>query len=268
MRIFLFPVVLLTSFAALASNIRSRGLAMEGVSLTDPMALLSNPSAPGDTNASVLQAFAEDRYGIELLASRGVAFASGKARQRIGVELTQTGTSVYNRKRISLATGINLFQKARFGIGLLGEAQSIRFPQESSTRLAWSSVLGWYIKALPGTSIGLVVTGPESLLSTARYRLEQPTLRFGLSWNPNRSVTWSLETTQRAGSPTILSTGLRYLPNKSLELACGWRSDHMLLSLGVGFQHKKCRLDLAFEQHRQLGTRSSISLLYFLSTRR
>lgn len=249
--------------AAYASNVRSQGMAMEGISQTDDPALFANPAAPGDTSSVILQASVEDRYGIALLRNKTLACAAERGAFRAGAQFIQIGNMTFNRSSIHLAIGTTLFRKARFGIAVSGQSSTVRSAEESVRRMSFRSSTGWWIQALPKTRLGIVIDNAESLFRTNPTADEQPGCRFGLSWLPAAAVNWSVEANQRYGEELVLATGLHYQVAETISFGFGWRSDRTLFSIGAGFLRGPFRIDLAFEQHRQLGTRSSISLIYY-----
>lgn len=266
-RLILLAACLALANGVLASNIRSWGMATSGVSLSDEIAILTNPASPGDTSVSTVQAYVEDRYGIGLLRNCGLAFATAAGNRRIGMEVTQTGKAPYRNNQVNLSAGITLFSKSRFGISLRAYHRSVREQQQTTSILTWGSSLGWWIQPFPKTSLGLVIDHPESMTRTISTNDEQPSIRCGLSWSPLRAINWSLEAVQRSGTPIVVASGIRYQATSMLGFSCGWRSDRMLLSLGSSVSFSTWRLDFYFEQHRQLGTRTGAALLFFLHKR-
>lgn len=205
----------------------------------------------------------ENRFIIPEYGLKSMAFATSLKTGAIGLSVSSFGFSKFSDNKIGLAYGMKLAEFIAIGV----QVDYFLIQQDSyyGNISIVSGEIGIYANPFDDFFIGAHVFNPWRT-KVAEYEDERLSsiFRLGIAYNFSEQVLFSLETEKDLDFPAIFKTGLEYEPIESFMLRTGvsFSDKNFFPAFGIGYTLKNATLNLAFESHPILGTKTGISLNY------
>ncbi|MBN2663908.1 MAG: hypothetical protein JXR68_09695 [Bacteroidales bacterium] len=205
----------------------------------------------------------ENRFMLPEYGLKSMAFAMNLKPGTIGLSVSSFGFNKFSDNKIGLAYGMKLSDFIAIGIQI--DYFLIQQDAYYGNISTVSGEIGIYATPFEDFYIGAHVFNPWRS-KIANYQDERlPTIfRLGIAYNFSEEVLFSLETEKDLDFPAVFKTGLEYEPIKNFILRTGvsFSNKDFFPAFGIGYNFKGIGIDLSFESHPILGTKTGVSLSY------
>ena len=205
----------------------------------------------------------ENRFMLPEYGLKSMAFAMNLKPGTIGLNLSSFGFNKFSDNKIGLAYGMKLADFIAIGIQI--DYFLIQQDAYYGNINTVSGEIGVYANPFEDFYIGAHVFNPWRS-KIADYQDERlPTIfRLGIAYNFSEEVLFSLETEKDLNFPAVFKTGIEYEPIKNFKLRTGvsFSNKDFFPAFGIGYNLKGICIDLSFENHPILGTKTGVSLSY------
>ncbi len=239
----------------------ARSFAMGGTGLTfqDVHAVWTNPAGIGGVQGPSAAGYVEQRFGLEELRTASLAAALPTGNGGVGVFVQTFGFSTYREQQVGVGYGLRLTDVLRLGLQVGAYGWSI---ETYGNQWLISGSVGVQTDITDNLNVALRVTNP--VRQEVAENTELPSLlSLGLNYRPNPSIQLLAEVEKDIDFPARVRVGLDYQLLDPLQLRLGVATDPALLSLGVSYRLvSMLRLDLAVQYDQILGVSPGFGLVY------
>lgn len=250
--------------AQIYPQVGARSISMGGVGLTlnDVYSVYNNPGALGALDKTSIGLNYENRFLVKEISSQAIVYAhKGKKNGNFGVQIQQTGFSLYREIQAGVVYGVKLSDKFYGGVGL--NYHRIQLGENYGTRNTASGNLGVYYEANKSLRFGVRV---QNISRTKLAELEDERLptRFGLglTYLFSKKISWSLEAEKTIINPINVKTGLEIHPHDIVYIRLGINSFPFQSAFGFGLVLDKFQFDMSANWHSTLGMSPSAGLKF------
>lgn len=205
----------------------------------------------------------ENRFILPEYGLKSMAFAMSMKPGTIGLNISSFGFNKFSDNKIGLAYGMKLADFIAVGIQI--DYFLIQQDAYYGNISGISGEIGIYANPFEDFYVGAHVFNPWRT-KIAEYQDERlPTIfRLGIAYNFSEEVQFSLETEKDLDYAAVFKTGIDYEPVKNFRLRTGvsFSEKNFFPAFGLGYNFKGIGLDIAFENHPLLGTKTGVSLSY------
>lgn len=243
---------------------RAWGMGNATVTLRDEWALFNNIGGLAAVNGITGSIFFENRFGIRAFNTAAAAFAfSTRNNSAIGLNVRRFGDEVYNEHVIGLGYG-HMIGNVSLGLQLNYLQTAI---SDLGARHAFAINFGGVAELIPQLVFGAYIFNLNQA-RMAEYQEERiPTIvKAGLSYRPMKQLMLNIETEKSVDHKASFKAGVEYKLIDKVSLRTGLSTEPYISHFGVGFLHKKLRLDYAVSTHAQLPWSNHLSLSYTLKS--
>lgn len=238
-------------------------LAGSTVAVSNLWSVYHNQGALGFFEGIETGIYYENRFILPEYGVKSMAFAMSLKTGTIGVNLTSFGFSKFSDNKVGISYSLKLAEFISAGI----QIDYFYINQESyyGDISTVSGEIGVYATPFENFYIGAHVFNPWRT-KVVNYQDERlPTIfRLGISYDFSEEVQLSVETEKDLDYAPIFKSGIEYEPLNNFILRTGvsFSESEFYPAFGIGYSFKNLTLDLAFETHPILGTKSGVSLSY------
>jgi len=238
---------------------RSFSLGHSSTALADEYSIFNNPGTLGFVENGSIASGCLSLYQVEGLNSVFATFTAAFKNGAFSIGAFNLGDEIYNTNRVSMGFGNKL--------GLASLGSSINYNHYYFEGL---DAYGFITVDVGGLAeIGPLLSIAASIKNITQTKISRytgeyfPTLMSTcLSYKPTNLIILNCQYDKDLENPGRLKLGLEY-NYSSLVLRAGLTTDPSLLSFGLGFHHKKLRIDYGLANHQVLNSSHTISISYY-----
>ncbi len=252
-----FTVIALENHPAGA---RSLGLSHASVSFSDVWGTFHNQAGITGLDGFSAGFFYESRFGVDLLSLSAGSVVLPVGEGAFGLSFFQFGSGVFKENKYALAYARKFSEKWSAGIQLDYLTQI--FPENARAKGFATIEGGVLFQPSEKLHLGAHVFNPvKSGIEAPAGKVEMPVIfRGGGHFRFSEMVLVAFEAEKDNQNPTLLKTGIEFLPVENLALRFGVSGKPYKYTAGVGYKTGNLSADLGFSYHGNLGITPSISV--------
>lgn len=238
---------------------RSAGLSHTSSTLADEYSIFNNPGSLGGLNKNTTIGLGYyDLYGVEGLSSVFATFTTPVKNGHASIGLFSFGDEAYKRDKISIGYGNKL------GISSLGFG--INYHHISVEGYGSSGFISIDLGGLAklGSQVfisGVIKNVGQSKVSKNTGEYYPTTMTIGLSYHHTDQLILNTQYDKDLENDGLFKIGLEYTYS-ALVLRTGLITEPAQMSFGIGFHHRKIKIDYGLINHPILGQGHTFSLSY------
>jgi hypothetical protein len=243
---------------------RVQGLGFASAALTDEWCVFNNIGGLAKVNQITTACTYEARPGIAAFNAMAAVAALPVSFGVTGVGIFRFGDDLYNEQLVTAGFS-NTFGLASLGI----RVNYIQYHAEGFGNKGVLSVgFGGIATLSPVFAIGAYITNiNQPTLSEDDERL--PTiLTAGIAFTPSDKLLITAELEKDLEYTLVWKAGLEYAFYKKFSFRTGFNLEPNAAFIGLGFKPEKFRLDYAFMQNSEQGSRHQATVAYRLKAKR
>ena len=250
--LFLITTTALAQTGGYQGSTASVGLGNIATLSNDVWSALTNPAGLGLSPAFSVGVQHEQRYlmpelGIDVLAASFPIFGGG-----LGFFVSNTGFNDYGENRAGVAMGRRIGKAVSIGGSV--DFYLLRTPAGYPNSLAISGNVGVYAQLAAPLSLGLYISNLS--FSHFNNEAEDPlpvVMNWGIGYKVLDNLQLCAEVEKDLQMPLRVKAGTEYYPVNVLALRVGVLSAPFETHFGVGYTHRRYRIDFAVQEHLILG---------------
>ena len=256
-------MVFLLFFSGISANSKSytqdiRGKSMGNTGIASGP--LSNPSAVSFSDKPFVLFGYENQFNMKELAEYSAGFSYPNPLLDSGLFLYRSGYEHYSENFLHIAFSKKLF--SRFSIGVSLNYFFVQTSEEIDNQWKLTSDIGFMWKIRNDLTCGVGLSNFILTESDKNYPFRR-TFRIGFSYFIAPTFELCLEYEKMLNESPFYRVGADYQIIENLFFRAGFFGKPFMPTAGLGYQLKKCRFDLAADNHPYLGLSTSIGLIYF-----
>lgn len=261
-------LLLLSNFSQGIDNLpaggRSMALSHASVSISDTWAGFHNQAGLSGISRLSAGFYFESKFGIDELSMAAGSVVVPAGRGSFGISLYQFGKGAFRENKVGLAYAHQLSEKWSAGLQLDYFAQ--RFPENEHAANLVTFEGGILFRPSEKLHLGSHVFNPaKSGFDLPSGRQEIPiTFRTGGKYSFDKSVLVVFEVEKENDYPTIIKSGIEFLPAENLAIRIGASGKPVKYTGGFGYSTGRFTADFAFGYHGNLGYSPSLSVQFDL----
>ena len=239
---------------------RSFGIAHSSSTLADEYAVFNNPGALGYVENNSVSAGYLSLYQVDGLSSVFATFSKSVKNGFVSAGVFSLGDEVYRQDKLAIGFG-NKFGLASLGISINYHHYMI----EGFGSGGFASLdIGGVAELSPKIYIsGVIKNVTQTRISQYTGEYFPTLMSTGISFRPTDQLILYSQYDKDLENPGELKLGLEYT-HSSLILRAGLLTNPANLFFGIGFHHKKLKMDYGMMNHQVLHSSHIITLSYIL----
>lgn len=241
------------------SGARNIGLANSAMCITQVWSINNNQAALAFVKNPEIGVFYTNRFLLKELGSQSLAFVYPTNIGALGASLDYFGYDQQSELQLGLAYAKKLNEYLSLGIKF-NYLQYQQFEYYGNTR-AIVAEISLYSKPHEQILIGFHVYNPTRSKFNTRIEKYAPTLfNFGAAYVLNSQLLISTQVSKSLDYPMTYKMGIEFEIKESLFLRTGFNIQPSAYFIGVGFDFKTIRFNIAFSYQDRLGISPASSL--------
>jgi len=237
---------------------RSYALADASTTIADEYSLFNNPGSLGYVEEESISVGYMNSYNIEGLSSGFATFSKSIKQGFASIGIFSFGDIIFRQSKLAFGFG------NKFGIASLGA--SINYHHYMIEGFGSNGFLSLDIGGLAELSPMVLISGSiknvtQSMVSGYTGEYLPTIMSAGISFIPSNQLTLYSQYDKNLEHPGQLKFGLEY-SYSALILRTGLIANPALLSFGIGFHHKKIRMDYGIRNHQVLNASHIFTISY------
>ncbi len=272
MRPLFFFLLILVGRNAAAQGVHSpltnayTGIGTYSKHFTDAFSVIGNQAVLADFDHSVAGIYGEQRFGLKELRTISASVAFPVRSGGIGANIRYLGDSKFNNAQFGLAYGRKL--GSRVNVGVQFNYYSMRIAGYGNTSILTAEI-GTLWQVSKKLQVGLHLNNPTGGKSGKQQAERLPTVfKMGLGYEASDQFYLSIEITKEESRPVMINADMQYQFAGQFFARMRVITETGQFAAGIGYEYKKCRLELVSSFHQQLGFTPAILLLFRFNTTR
>lgn len=243
------------------SGARSVGVANSAMAISQVWSVNNNQAALAFLKNPEIGVFYTNRFLLKELGSQSLAFAYPTKLGALGVSLDYFGYDQQSELQVGLAYAKKLNEYFSLGVKFnYLQYQQLEF--YGNTRAIVVEV-GLLSRPYEKLIVGFQVYNPtRSKFNTDIEKYAPTILNFGAAYVPSSKLLLSAQVSKNIDYPMIYKMGIEFEIKESLFLRTGFNIQPNAYFMGIGFDFKTIRFNLAFSYQDRLGISPASSLSY------
>ncbi len=239
---------------------RSNAMAKASVASIDIWANYNNQAALAKLDKIHLGVFYENRFQLEDLSSKTIAFYIPFKQGGFNLNYSQFGSNLYKESKIGLGYSKALGKHLWASIQL--NQMRIKLNHVYGEQNKYNFEIGLLAEIFSDFYLGFHLFNPsQEKFETLYFDAAIPTIaRFGFSWHLSKESLINAEIEKDFDSSLRMKIGAEHEILNHLFLRIGISNKPNQISFGLGYQHKKLKANFAYSKHQNLGYTPSIDL--------
>lgn len=231
------------------------GMAYACVASTGHWCSFHNQAAlPYNKSFSIGTSF-ESRFMMTEMSSKSITCILPGRPAPLGLMMIHYGNSQYSLIMGGLGSGVVLTQGLSLGVQVDVISEHCAGNYEDLVHVTFETgILG---QISPEVTFGFHIFNPLAQLNGL-----PSSIRTGITWSPDKSLSASLETVKISGLFLSFRGGISWQLPKSLVLRAGYSSVPSSFAFGAGFASAGLSIDMGFMLNSKTGVTPSVSLLW------
>ena len=240
---------------------RSAAMGRTGVASTDFWSVYNNQAGLAYIEQSGVGFYYENHFMLNNMNFNQFSAALKTKFGGFGLNVSYSGYSNFNEKRIGLAYGKALGKRFAVGVQLDYLNTFIAYDYGSKSMITFE--VGLMARITDDLTLGAHVFNPiKARLSDYDDERIPAVLNIGLNWKLNSGFVAAIEAESDMINPLVLKGGLEYNVMDLMYLRIGISNNPNIFSFGVGLKLKGFKLDFASSMHQVLGYSPQVSATY------
>jgi hypothetical protein len=240
---------------------RSAAMANASVACSDLWSVSHNQAGLVQLKNTEAGFYYENRYMVQELGVKGLAFAKPIKDGAVGFSVTHFGFSLFSETKAGLAYAHKLGEKVSAAVQL--NYKNIFIGEGYGNRGIFTAEAGVMAELIDGLTLGAHIYNPTRS-SIAQYNNEkEPTImRLGLNYKLSSKTLLCVEALKDTQNKPVMKAAMEYQVAENVFLRAGVSSNPSLNTFGIGLNLKNFKLDMASSLHSVLGFSPMISCTY------
>ncbi|MCD6355595.1 MAG: hypothetical protein J7L95_08595 [Prolixibacteraceae bacterium] len=240
----------------------ARALALSNafVSFSDTWSTFHNQAGLAGLRNISAGVFFESEFMVDelSLAAGSLVFPSGTG--TFGVSFFQFGKGAFKENKAGLAFAKQL--SGKFSAGIQLDYLSQTFPENKRSKGFATFEGGIIYSPVENFHLGAHIFNPlsEGIESPAGKKKMPAVFRVGGHYNFDKTVLVTFEILKDTGNPSLIKTGIEFMPLQNLALRFGVSGKPVKYTAGIGYKTGKITTDIGFSYHGNLGLTPSVSI--------
>jgi hypothetical protein len=230
------------------------------VMLTSHWSGFDNPAGLAGITSPSAGIIYRNYFGIPELGMRAAACAVPTKSGNYSLSFMSGGYELLRQSQLSLCYGMAIGKRIRAGIGL--HYLIIRQPAAYGNLFAVTPSLGVQFIPSRGMTMGIHVFNPvrQQYIPSGYYQVPAG-IQAGFGYQLGEEVLFCLEIIKSPEEPFVYNSGFEILLLQKVPVRFGISFDESTeFSFGIGFQHRKLKIDIAAIRHPVLGLSTALGL--------
>ena len=258
--ILLLPYLSIASSENHIAGARSNAMANASVAAFDIWANYNNQAGLAKLEKIHLGVFYENRFMLEDLSTKAIAFYLPTKLGGFNINLSQFGSDLYKESKIGL--GYSKALGKHFWASVQLNQMRVELNEIYGDQTKYNFELGLLAEIISGFYLGFHLFNPtQEKYETFYFDEAIPTVaRFGCSWHLSDKTLLNSEIHKDFDHDIRLKIGLEHQLIDDLFIRLGVSNHPNQISFGMGYEFKIMKMNLAYSKHQTLGYTPSIDL--------